>query len=279
MKENGAAVEVKKAADWSKITKNLTKSQVPETSENNTKNYDFPILMMENRTVEYQTPSSTDKAQQTDDLSTNGTPTPPPVGAATTDLSVVSMELEEQTMSTNDQNTGINANTSTVLNSKSWASLFGKKLEKVSSVESVITGAKSTVNEISCESATPPEKTAANLTMTINTFAEISARNLKLAQCVSNKSENVVENDEAAQNLGAFLQNYQLTHRGLPYQLRGLVNSGNWCYVNATLQALIACPPFVHLIRDLHSQLAARAASATPTLDALLENFHFLALH
>lgn len=32
---------------------------------------------------------------------------------------------------------------------------------------------------------------------------------------------------------------------------RGLVNSGNLCFLNATLQALLACSPFVHLLQEL----------------------------
>ena len=32
---------------------------------------------------------------------------------------------------------------------------------------------------------------------------------------------------------------------------RGLINKSNWCYINATLQALVACPPFLHLMKSL----------------------------
>lgn len=35
---------------------------------------------------------------------------------------------------------------------------------------------------------------------------------------------------------------------------RGLINSGNLCFLNATLQALLSCSPFVQLLQDLRNQ-------------------------
>ncbi|KAL5719861.1 ubiquitinyl hydrolase 1 [Ranunculus cassubicifolius] len=35
---------------------------------------------------------------------------------------------------------------------------------------------------------------------------------------------------------------------------RGLINSGNLCFLNATLQALLSCSPFVKLLQDLRSR-------------------------
>lgn len=32
---------------------------------------------------------------------------------------------------------------------------------------------------------------------------------------------------------------------------RGLINSGNLCFLNATLQALLSCSPFLHLLQEL----------------------------
>lgn len=51
---------------------------------------------------------------------------------------------------------------------------------------------------------------------------------------------------------------------------RGLINKSNWCYINATLQALIACPPFVHLIKSLTPFAGGRNEdSSTPILDSV----------
>ncbi|PIN02535.1 Ubiquitin-specific protease [Handroanthus impetiginosus] len=50
---------------------------------------------------------------------------------------------------------------------------------------------------------------------------------------------------------------------------RGLVNSGNLCFVNATLQALLSCSPFVQLLRGLRNHNIPKAGY--PTLAAFAE--------
>ncbi|KAI5054926.1 hypothetical protein GOP47_0030437 [Adiantum capillus-veneris] len=54
-------------------------------------------------------------------------------------------------------------------------------------------------------------------------------------------------------------------------QPRGLVNNGNLCFLNATLQALLSCSPFVHLLRTL--QARGVPAVGYPTLCACVEFF------
>merc|ERR1719429_183879 len=53
------------------------------------------------------------------------------------------------------------------------------------------------------------------------------------------------------QALGAFLRDYALKHSPAPIIPRGLTNRSNWCFVNAILQALLACPPLHNLLRAL----------------------------
>ncbi|KAK6143201.1 hypothetical protein DH2020_023549 [Rehmannia glutinosa] len=50
---------------------------------------------------------------------------------------------------------------------------------------------------------------------------------------------------------------------------RGLINSGNLCFLNATLQALLACSPFVQLLQGLRNRNIAKVRY--PTLVAFLE--------
>lgn len=50
---------------------------------------------------------------------------------------------------------------------------------------------------------------------------------------------------------------------------RGLVNSGNLCFLNATLQALLACSPFVHLLQELRTRNIPEIGY--PTLHAFVE--------
>ncbi|KAF7492189.1 Ubiquitin carboxyl-terminal hydrolase 10 [Sarcoptes scabiei] len=48
----------------------------------------------------------------------------------------------------------------------------------------------------------------------------------------------------------------------------GLINRGNWCYVNAILQALLACPPFYNLMREISETSGLfRQSTSTPIID------------
>ncbi|KAK7404267.1 hypothetical protein VNO78_05023 [Psophocarpus tetragonolobus] len=50
---------------------------------------------------------------------------------------------------------------------------------------------------------------------------------------------------------------------------RGLVNSGNLCFLNATVQALLSCSPFVHLLQQLRTRNLPKVGY--PTLTAFAE--------
>ncbi|KAJ4814570.1 Ubiquitin carboxyl-terminal hydrolase 24 [Rhynchospora pubera] len=50
---------------------------------------------------------------------------------------------------------------------------------------------------------------------------------------------------------------------------RGLVNCGNTCFLNASLQALLSCSPFVELIQDLRDHALPKVAY--PTLGAFVD--------
>ncbi|XP_064610884.1 uncharacterized protein LOC135475070 [Liolophura sinensis] len=78
--------------------------------------------------------------------------------------------------------------------------------------------------------------------------------------------------DSAAKQLGELLDKYQTSFEASPLQPRGLTNRGNWCYVNAILQALLACPALNHLLQKLPNFPAlTRGPSSTPILDSLVE--------
>jgi len=66
------------------------------------------------------------------------------------------------------------------------------------------------------------------------------------------------------------IKNLRVNHKGAPFQLRGLLNCGNSCYVSAVLQALIACPPFFNFLRSLAGVISRRTTNtSTPVLDSL----------
>ncbi|KAK1278667.1 Ubiquitin carboxyl-terminal hydrolase 24 [Acorus gramineus] len=50
---------------------------------------------------------------------------------------------------------------------------------------------------------------------------------------------------------------------------RGLINSGNLCFLNATLQALLSCSPFAQLLQDLRSRNIPK--TSFPTLHSFVE--------
>ncbi|KAK2086714.1 Ubiquitin carboxyl-terminal hydrolase 10 [Saguinus oedipus] len=55
-------------------------------------------------------------------------------------------------------------------------------------------------------------------------------------------------------------------------QPRELINKGNWCYINAILQALVACPPMYHLIKfiPLYSK-EQRPCTSRPMIDRFVQ--------
>jgi len=74
--------------------------------------------------------------------------------------------------------------------------------------------------------------------------------------------------------LSAFLRNYQLNHMAPSFLPRGLTNRSNWCFVNAILQALLACPPFYNLMKALPSKTPTNNSatkSNTPMIDSVVE--------
>lgn len=77
-----------------------------------------------------------------------------------------------------------------------------------------------------------------------------------------------VSEDPMAPKLAEIIENVKLIHKPVSLQPRGLINKGNWCYINATLQALIACPPMYHLMKSipLHNE-TQRMCTSTPMID------------
>ncbi|TVT98016.1 hypothetical protein EJB05_10715 [Eragrostis curvula] len=55
----------------------------------------------------------------------------------------------------------------------------------------------------------------------------------------------------------------------MPLLPHGLRNTGNICFLNATLQALLSCSPFVHLLQDLRNRSIPKVGY--PTLSAFVE--------
>lgn len=73
--------------------------------------------------------------------------------------------------------------------------------------------------------------------------------------------------------LGTFLKAYSLKHVAAALLPRGLLNRSNWCFVNAILQALLACPPFYNMMKNLAAIInpLKQNKSKTPMLDSIVE--------
>ena len=67
------------------------------------------------------------------------------------------------------------------------------------------------------------------------------------------------------------LDNVTLIDKPVSLQSHGLINKGNWCYINATMQALVACPPMYHLMKfiPLYSK-TQRPCTSTPMIDSFV---------
>ncbi|XP_022084105.1 ubiquitin carboxyl-terminal hydrolase 10-like [Acanthaster planci] len=85
------------------------------------------------------------------------------------------------------------------------------------------------------------------------------------------KTPVTMDKDPRAKELGGALSRVTLNHRAMYILPRGLKNIGNWCYVNSILQALLACPPFYHLMKYVPFFPMQRGPSSTPMLDAMVE--------
>lgn len=70
-----------------------------------------------------------------------------------------------------------------------------------------------------------------------------------------------------------FFQKYKVDNNAISLRPRGLINRSNYCYMNASLQALVACPPFYNLLKSIPSHHVAtlRAKASTPTIDAMID--------
>ncbi|RKP39501.1 hypothetical protein BJ085DRAFT_23111, partial [Dimargaris cristalligena] len=69
-----------------------------------------------------------------------------------------------------------------------------------------------------------------------------------------------------ADTLANFLPSFQRT----TLQPRGLVNSGNMCFMNSILQALLFCPPFFNLLKKIETHSTHSFNSSTPLTDSLV---------
>jgi len=75
--------------------------------------------------------------------------------------------------------------------------------------------------------------------------------------------------------LGRWLMGYGLSHYAPSILPCGLANRSNWCFVNAILQALLGCPPFYNLFKQIPLVPGMTAGKPTyPMIESLIEFVH-----
>uniref|UniRef100_H2YFC0 ubiquitinyl hydrolase 1 n=1 Tax=Ciona savignyi TaxID=51511 RepID=H2YFC0_CIOSA len=86
--------------------------------------------------------------------------------------------------------------------------------------------------------------------------------------CIVKPSE-----DPNAKELAEELSSMELIYKPQAFIPRGLTNVSNWCYINATLQALLVCPPFYQLLKSISSQtpLSKKTVTCSPIIDSFLQ--------
>uniref|UniRef100_UPI00358FDEFF ubiquitin carboxyl-terminal hydrolase 10 isoform X2 n=1 Tax=Myxine glutinosa TaxID=7769 RepID=UPI00358FDEFF len=146
----------------------------------------------------------------------------------------------------------------TVSSSRSWASLFHSP--KSQNAASTVTTVASPVTATILPSVSPKpaaaEKTSALLVDSPAT--EMAVR--------------PASEDPVAPAIAEFLNGVHLQHKQVATQPRGLVNRGNWCYINSTLQALVMCSPLYNVLRGLlQCKDISRTETCTPMLDGLVK--------
>ncbi|GAB0092632.1 ubiquitin carboxyl-terminal hydrolase 10-A [Sergentomyia squamirostris] len=166
--------------------------------------------------------------------------------------------------------------TTTAAPSKSWASLFSSDTNSAASMaQSMGVMNKKPVAKV------PPFEATQTLPIDGLTYSAASAMGLPPPQVASNKSAKSASNgtktkksgaEERCPNLGEFLLKYHIDNSNVVLCPRGLTNRSNFCYINAILQALVACPPFYHMMKSIPLEPPGfRQKSTTPIIDAMVE--------
>uniref|UniRef100_A0A182PDK1 ubiquitinyl hydrolase 1 n=1 Tax=Anopheles epiroticus TaxID=199890 RepID=A0A182PDK1_9DIPT len=100
--------------------------------------------------------------------------------------------------------------------------------------------------------------------------AQQTAGGQKAAANASSTSTVIDQKDEFSLKFGDFLSGFTIDNTSISITPRGLINRSNYCYINTILQALIACPPFYHLMRTIRNLPAAKNSKhPKPFIDAM----------
>ncbi|TKC33334.1 hypothetical protein EI555_006511 [Monodon monoceros] len=104
--------------------------------------------------------------------------------------------------------------------------------------------ASSDMDPEKAKSTSPPADAQASVYSPPATSTLVSKKEVEVKEGLVPVSE-----DPVAIKIAELLENVTLIHKPVSLQPRGLINKGNLGYINATLQALVACPLMYHLMK------------------------------
>ncbi|KAL7635657.1 UNVERIFIED_CONTAM: hypothetical protein RMT77_013474 [Armadillidium vulgare] len=95
---------------------------------------------------------------------------------------------------------------------------------------------------------------------------------LKLASQKESVDLNISDNEMDKVKVGTLIKKYIPDYRPIHLQPKGLINKNYWCYVNAPLQALLACPSFYRLAKTLSKEAGYKSGNfSTPFINSLVD--------
>ena len=166
--------------------------------------------------------------------------------------------IEQTNKSENDQEKSVPVWSTVESANKSWSSLFKSKQQQQQ-------------NTSQKNQAKPVQVAKPNAPQQSNSSYSQSSSSSSISAIISSNPDNLQNLNESFKTIGNLLKSCELKHSAPALQPRGIRNRQNWCYINATLQALLACPPFYNLIKNVYGKIRNSNASmqAVPFISAL----------
>lgn len=196
---------------------------------------------------------------------TNQIPTKPVAKVAPYESGAVSQTspvISQTQPQTNNSHT--NSNFSTNPGALSYSAASSQSLSSVYSGGSTQTSTTPNNNNNYANNVKSKPQNAVGATMNNN---RITTTNNSVNH--KNQTSNVC-GDEWSIKLARMLTKYKTDYNAVSLKPRGMMNKSNYCYINSILQALIGCPPFFNLLKNLPKQPAALQTEVkTPTLNAM----------
>ncbi|KAL9675694.1 hypothetical protein QQ045_003899 [Rhodiola kirilowii] len=110
-----------------------------------------------------------------------------------------------------------------------------------------------------------------------NQFSNLSMNHSEIKSNRDRLANGVVENSSLRTKDGEQKKVFAPTLDHCSLLPRGLINSGNLCFLNATLQALLSCPPFFQLLQELKGRDVPK--DACPTITAFVKFVSDFVIH